>query len=76
MAWEQRYKGTVRNGKVELDGGAIMPDGAEVIVLFHSDEAVRVGQEKWDEALKVIESFRGKVPLLPAVAYSTESLYD
>lgn len=53
-----------------------MPDGAEVIVLFHSDEAVRVGQEKWDEALKVIESFRGKVPLLPAVAYSTESLYD
>jgi len=31
---------------------------------------------KWDNAMKVIRSFRGKFRVLPDEASSTESLYD
>lgn len=35
MALEpHRYKGVARDGKIELEPGANLPDGAEVIVLF------------------------------------------
>lgn len=35
MALEpHRYKGIARNGKIELEPGAKLPEGAEVIVLF------------------------------------------
>ncbi len=30
----QRYKGTARNGKIELEPGVKLPEGAEVVVLF------------------------------------------
>ena len=29
-----RYKGFVRNRKIELEPGVVVPDGAEVVVLF------------------------------------------
>lgn len=32
-----RYKGVARNGKIELEPGATVPDGAEVVVLFEPD---------------------------------------
>jgi CO dehydrogenase/acetyl-CoA synthase gamma subunit (corrinoid Fe-S protein) len=38
--------------------------------------ARRQDQEKWAEAMKIIESFRGKLPILPLDATSTDSLYD
>jgi|GEM_PF-2604177 len=34
MAEPHRYRGVARNGKVELEPGAKLPEGAEVIVLF------------------------------------------
>ena len=35
MALEShRYKGVARNGKIELEKGASLPEGAEVVVLF------------------------------------------
>jgi len=35
MALEpEHYKGVARNGKIELEPGANLPDGAEVVVLF------------------------------------------
>ncbi len=41
MALEpNRYKGIARNGKIELEPGAKVPDGAEVVVLF-GKEAVK-----------------------------------
>jgi hypothetical protein len=33
-------------------------------------------KEKWAEAIKGIESFRGKLPVLPDSAFSTDELYD
>lgn len=33
-------------------------------------------QKKWDAAIRGIESFRGRLPVLPDSAYSTEELYD
>jgi hypothetical protein len=43
-----------------------------------ADEKVvrRPDRAKWDEAMKIIESFRGKLPILPLDATSTDSLYD
>lgn len=38
MALEKhRYKGIARQGKIELESGADIPDGAEVIVLLGAD---------------------------------------
>ncbi len=34
MAEPHRYKGVARDGKIELEPGANLPDGAEVIVMF------------------------------------------
>ena len=37
MALEpNRYKGIARNGKIELEPGAKLPEGTEVVVLFGS----------------------------------------
>jgi hypothetical protein len=36
----------------------------------------RKDREKWAEAMKIIESFRGKLPILTLDATSTDSLYD
>lgn len=33
-------------------------------------------RKTWDEVLAHIESFRGKMPVLPDSAFSTDSLYD
>ena len=53
MALEpNRYKGIVRNGKIELERGAKVPDGAEVVVPFGtkgagtSTEKKRVRQKR------------------------------
>ncbi|HLK16074.1 MAG TPA: hypothetical protein VKT78_14805 [Fimbriimonadaceae bacterium] len=37
----KRYKGIVRNGKIELQSGADVPDGAEVVVLV-GEEGTKV----------------------------------
>jgi hypothetical protein len=31
---------------------------------------------KWDKAMKIIASFKGKLPVLPPEALSTDALYD
>lgn len=39
MAEPQRFKGVAHNGRIELEPGAKIPDGAEVIVLFGDQQA-------------------------------------
>ena len=39
-------------------------------------EGNKFDQAKWDETMRLIESFRGKFPVLPDEAFSTESLCD
>ncbi len=49
MALEpNHFRGVARNGKVELEAGANLPDGAEVVVLFGepAKEAVRMARSK------------------------------
>lgn len=41
-----RYKGVARNGKIELEPGAVVPDGAEVIVLFEPASEPRSAREE------------------------------
>ena len=33
-------------------------------------------KDRWDESLRIIESFKGKLPSLPDAAFTTDSLYD
>ncbi len=76
VAMEHRYKGIARNGKIELEGGVKVPEGAEVIVLFEGAQTnKKADASKWAESMRIIESFRGKLPILPEDAYSTEALY-
>ncbi|MBL8066612.1 MAG: hypothetical protein JNM34_12265 [Chthonomonadaceae bacterium] len=77
MALERRYKGIARNGRIELESGAQLPDGTEVTVLFADVPAdERPSQVKWAEAVSIIESFKSRLPRLPDCALSTDMLYD
>jgi hypothetical protein len=50
MAEPHRYRGIARDGKVELEPGAKLPDGAEVTVLF--DAASEAADSERNESIK------------------------
>jgi hypothetical protein len=50
MAEPSRYRGIARNGKVELEPGAGIPDGSEVTVLFAGP--ITAGNTGSDESME------------------------
>jgi len=53
------------------------PDGRFRLTLIESSVRRKVfDQAKWDEAMRIIESFRGRLPSLPDEAFTTDALYD
>jgi len=47
-----------------------------LVVLGGLKERKGFDKAKWEESLRIIESFRGKLPSLPDDAFTTDSLYD
>jgi len=53
------------------------PDGRfRLTVIEGSTRRKGFDQAKWDEAMRIIESFRGRLPSLPDEAFTTDALYD
>ena len=75
MALEHWYRGVARNGKIELEAGVTVPDGAEVIVLFGHDPEPKSAPLSLADSIRIIDSFKGRLPMLPKEAYSTDALF-
>jgi HPt (histidine-containing phosphotransfer) domain-containing protein len=60
------------------------PNGRfQLIVLFEEDEeeetttqAVQKRDKDWEDVMEFIHSWKGKLPIIPLEATSTEALYD
>lgn len=75
MALERhRYRGIARQGKIELETGAEIPEGAEVIVLLGADvEPVKstVGVMGGDACIR-----NTRIPVWTLVAYKQQGMSD
>ncbi|MBX7131776.1 MAG: hypothetical protein K1X67_03750 [Fimbriimonadaceae bacterium] len=68
-----RYKGVARNGKIELEPGVVVPEGAEVIVLF--EPAIEDDARRQEAKLRLLEQMEKGFHLGGGPYLSREELY-